>query len=121
MVHEALAYAAFRAAGVPAPRTGYADVRVNGRGVRRPPPTWKRSDDVALQRLFGPFEEPPQHLYEGAPLRGRRHPRDAGEFEVDEGEEGDRSRPGSADRSGGRDLRPSVRRPGSPGLPTSKR
>ena len=30
MVHETLAYQTFRAAGVPAPRTGYAFVRVNG-------------------------------------------------------------------------------------------
>ena len=30
MVHETLAYTAFRAMGVPAPRTGYAFVRVNG-------------------------------------------------------------------------------------------
>jgi spore coat protein CotH len=30
MVHETLAYAAFRAAGVPASRTGFAYVRVNG-------------------------------------------------------------------------------------------
>ena len=30
MIHETLAYEAFRAAGVPAPRTGYAFVTVNG-------------------------------------------------------------------------------------------
>ena len=30
MVHEGLAYRAFRAVGVPAPRTGYAFVRLNG-------------------------------------------------------------------------------------------
>src|SRR6185369_7170650 len=30
MVHETLAYTAFRAMGVPAPRTGFAYLRVNG-------------------------------------------------------------------------------------------
>ena len=37
MVHETLAYEAFRAAGVEAPRTGYADVRVNGDRLRHAP------------------------------------------------------------------------------------
>ncbi|HEU4737924.1 MAG TPA: CotH kinase family protein [Solirubrobacterales bacterium] len=89
MVHEALAYAAFRAAGVPAPRTGYADVRVNGEefGVHL---NLETLDDVFLERLFGSFEEPPQHLYEGA-FEVDVLPGEAGEFEVDEGEEGSRS------------------------------
>lgn len=89
MVHEALAYAAFRAAGVPAPRTGYADVRVNGEefGVHL---NLETLDDVALERLFGSFEEPPQHLYEGQ-AGVDVVPGDVGLFEVDEGEEGERS------------------------------
>ncbi len=89
MVHEALAYGAFRAAGVPAPRTGYADVRVNGEefGVHL---NLETLDGVALERLFGPFEEPPQHLYEGQ-AGVDVVPGDAGLFEVDEGEEGERS------------------------------
>jgi len=89
MVHEALAYAAFRGAGVPAPRTGYADVRVNGEefGVHL---NLETLDDVALERLFGSFEEPPQHLYEGQ-AGVDVVPGDAGLFEVDEGEEGDLS------------------------------
>lgn len=89
MVHEALAFAAFRAAGVPAPRTGYADVRVNGEefGMHL---NLETLDDVALERLFGSFEEPPQHLYEGQ-AGIDVVPGDADEFEVDEGEEGDRS------------------------------
>lgn len=87
MVHEALAFAAFRAAGVPAPRTGYADVRVNGEefGMHL---NLETLDDVALERLFGSFEAPPQHLYEGQ-AGIDVVPGDAGEFEVDEGEEGD--------------------------------
>ena len=89
MVHEALAYEAFRAAGVPAPRTGFADVRVNGEefGVHL---NLETLDDVFLQRLFGSFEAPPQHLYEGA-FGVDVLPGEAGAFEVDEGEEGDRS------------------------------
>ena len=87
MVHEALAYAAFRAVGVPAPRTGYADVRVNGEefGMHL---NLETLDDVALERLFGSFEAPPQHLYEGQ-AGVDVVPGDAGLFEVDEGEEGD--------------------------------
>lgn len=89
MVHETLAYAAFRAAGVPAPRSGYADVRVNGEefGVHL---NLETLDDVALERLFGSFEAPPQHLYEGQ-AGVDVLPGEAGAFEVDEGEEGDRS------------------------------
>jgi len=89
MVHETLAYAAFRAAGVPAPRTGYADVRVNGEefGMHL---NLETLDDVALERLFGSFEAPPQHLYEGA-FGVDVLPGEAGAFEVDEGEGGDRS------------------------------
>jgi len=89
MVHETLAYAAFRAAGVPAPRTGYADVRVNGEefGMHL---NLETLDDVALERLFGSFEAPPQHLYEGA-FAVDVLPGEPGAFEVDEGEEGDRA------------------------------
>lgn len=89
MVHETLAYEVFRAAGVPAPRTGYADVRVNGDefGIHL---NLETLDDVALERLFGSFEAPPQHLYEGA-FGVDVLPGEVGAFEVDEGEEGDRS------------------------------
>ena len=90
MVHETLAYAAFRAAGVPAPRTGYADVRVNGEelGMHL---NLETLDDVALERLFGSFEAPPQHLYEGRSASTSVAGRAPALFEVDEGEEGDRS------------------------------
>lgn len=89
MVHETLAYAAFRAAGVPAPRTGYADVRVNGEefGMHL---NLETLDDVALERLFGSFAAPPQHLYEEA-FGIDVLPGEAGAFEVDEGEDGDRT------------------------------
>ncbi|MFL5872188.1 MAG: CotH kinase family protein [Solirubrobacterales bacterium] len=89
MVHEALAYAAFGAAGVPAPRTGYADVRVNDEefGMHL---NLETLDDVALERLFVSFEGPPQHLYEGD-FGVDVVPGDAGFYEVDEGEVDERS------------------------------
>lgn len=61
MLHEALAYEAFRAASIAAPRTGYAYVRVNGEdyGLYLNVETL---DDVALPRWF----EATGHLYEGA-------------------------------------------------------
>jgi hypothetical protein len=63
-VHETLAYRAFRAAGVPSSRTGFAWVRLNGEdfGIYL---NLENLDKVNLERWFGKFEEPPQHLYEG--------------------------------------------------------
>ncbi len=91
MIHETLAYSVFRRAGIAAPRTGFADVRLNGEDFG----TYlnlENLDKVNLERWFGKFEEPPQHLYEGeygvdvtpgvAALTGK-----AGGFEVDEGKE----------------------------------
>jgi hypothetical protein len=86
MVHETLAYAAFRAAGVPASRTGYAQVDVNGEdfGLYL---NLETLDDVSMERMFGPFDDP-QHLYEGE--KGvDLTPGSAEKFEVDEGDEGD--------------------------------
>jgi hypothetical protein len=60
MIHELLAYRVFRSAGVAAPRTGYAYVRVNDQDyglyldIETP-------DSVMLPRWF----ESTQHLYEG--------------------------------------------------------
>jgi hypothetical protein len=64
MVHETLAYAAFRSAGVPASRTGLAYVRLNGEdfGVYL---NLENLDDISLTRLFGSFDDETQHLYEG--------------------------------------------------------
>jgi hypothetical protein len=61
MIHETLAYSLFRDTDVPAPRTGYAYVYVNGvdYGLHL---NLETLDDVALEKRFGPF----QHLYEGA-------------------------------------------------------
>jgi hypothetical protein len=85
MVHEAAAYEAFRALGVPAPRTGFAFLRVNGEsfGLHL---NIETLDKIWLEKQFGPFLSPPQHLYEGeygvdvTPSRFE-------EFEVDEGKE----------------------------------
>lgn len=62
MLHETLAYGLFRAAGVPAPRTGFAYLRVNGAdfGVYL---DLESLDEAALARLYGAGNT--LHLYEG--------------------------------------------------------
>jgi hypothetical protein len=87
MVHETLAYSAFRAAGVPASRTGYAYVRLNGEdlGVYL---DLENLDSVGLAHIFGSFDDETQHLYEGEAGHDVK-PGEATTFEVDEGEEGD--------------------------------
>lgn len=89
MLHERLSYEAFRALGVQGPRTGYAYVTLNGEplGLYL---NIEDLDDVALEHRFGTFEEPPQHLYEGE-YAADVTPGGAVDFEVDEGEEDDRS------------------------------
>jgi hypothetical protein len=86
MIHETLAYAAFRATGVPASRTGFAYLRVNGEdfGVYL---NLENLDDIALTRIFGtPFDDETQHLYEGE--RGDDlFPGGVAGFEIDEGPE----------------------------------
>ena len=85
MIHETLAYSAFRAVGVPAPRTGYAFVSLNGEdmGLYLNVETL---DDVALSRLFATT----QHLYEGE-YADDVLPGEASSFEVDEGSDTDRA------------------------------
>lgn len=85
MINEALAYELFRGAGVPAPRTGYAYVRVDGEdyGVYVNVETL---DEISLPRWFGSTD----HLYEGdfgLDLKAE----DIGLYEVDEGSDSDRS------------------------------
>lgn len=84
MLHETLAYETFRASGVPAPRSGYAFVRVNDDpyGVYLNVETM---DDVGLKRLF----QSTGHLYEGGYATDVR-PGDVSKFEIDEGSETDR-------------------------------
>jgi spore coat protein CotH len=83
MLHETLAYASFRAAGVPASRTGFAYVKVNGKdfGLYL---NLETLDDVSLKRLFGSFDDETQHLYEGEQGDDVFPGGEVG-FEVDEG------------------------------------
>jgi hypothetical protein len=84
MLHETLAYASFRAAGVPASRTGFAYVRLNGDdiGVYL---DLENLDEIGLSRIFGtPFDEETQHLYEGE-QGSDVFPGGETTFEVDEG------------------------------------
>jgi hypothetical protein len=85
MVHETLSYTLFRAIGVPAPRTGFAYVRVNGAdyGVYL---DVEQLDDVALQQRFATT----QHLYEGN-YTNDLLPGQASVYEVDEGSPTDRA------------------------------
>lgn len=89
MVRETLSFAAFRATGVPAPRTGFANLRVNGEnfGVYL---NLETLDDIAMKNLFGSFDPLTQHLYEGE-LGEDVRPGDAGKFEADEGDEANRA------------------------------
>jgi hypothetical protein len=84
MVREVLAYEVFRAVGIPAPRTGYAYLRVNGQdyGVYLNVET---PDDVFLPAWFTSTG----HLYEGEKVDVE--PGAAEHFEVDEGDESDRA------------------------------
>jgi hypothetical protein len=84
-IREVLAYEAFRALGIPAPRTGYAYVGVNGDayGLYLNVETF---DDVGLRRWYPET----QHLYEGG-WGTDVSPGGAEAFEVDEGSEEDRS------------------------------
>jgi len=90
-IHETLAYRVFRAGGVAAPRTGFAYLHLNGEdfGLYL---NLENLDKVNLERWFGPFKEPPQHLYEGedgtdvTPGVEDLSPEKGG-YEVDEGKE----------------------------------
>lgn len=86
MVHETLAYEAFRAAGVPAPRTGFAYVYVNDEdyGMHL---NLETLDDQSLESIFGTeFDSDSQHLYEGE-NGADVVPGGAAGFQVDEGDE----------------------------------
>ncbi len=81
MLHETMTYEAFRALGLPAPRTGFANVYVNGvnYGVHLNVETY---DDVSLPRWFAST----QHLYEADKPGVDVRPDSQDEFEVDEGD-----------------------------------
>ena len=88
-IHELLAYTLHRAAGVPASRSGFTFVTLNGEdyGLYSNIETY---DDVSLGKLLGET----QHLYEGsydAGFGADLLPGHETAFEVDEGDETDRS------------------------------
>jgi CotH kinase protein len=87
MIRETLAYTAYRAAAVPASRTGYAYVYVNGvdYGIHL---NIETMDKIALEKLFG--KDKVQHLYEGED-GADVHPSVGWKFEVDEGDKVDLS------------------------------
>jgi hypothetical protein len=84
MTHETLTYELFRAMGLPAPRTGYASVRINGTlyGTYLNLETY---DDVMLPRFFPTT----QHLYEADAAGTDVRTGEAATFEVDEGDDAD--------------------------------
>ena len=86
MIRETLGYEVMRAAGVAAPRTGLAYVRVNklGYGLYLNLETY---DDVMLARLFATM----QHLYEADDPGVDVAPGGASTYEMEEGDEDDRS------------------------------
>lgn len=81
--HEAMTYRLFRAVGIAAPRTGYAEVSVNGQsyGLYL---NLETPDSVMLPRWF----DSTQHLLEGSYWTDVV-PGNEGAFEVDEGSEVD--------------------------------
>lgn len=88
MISEALSYEVFRSLGIASPRTGYAKVTINGvyRGIYLNVETM---DSIALPRWYSTT----QHLYEGSYGSWWGDVGDAysGHYEVDEGDEDDRS------------------------------
>jgi hypothetical protein len=86
MLHEALGYEVLHAAGVAAPRSGFAYVRVNGHGYGLYL-NLETYDDVSLPRLFATT----RHLYEADDYGVDVIPGGAGAYEVDEGDEDDRT------------------------------
>ena len=89
MAHEALTYLAFGVADAPASRSGYAYLRLNGEDIGLYADV-ENLDKVALEKRFGSFEDPPQHLYEGE-IDDDVVSGGVDLFEVDEGDEAERA------------------------------
>ncbi len=83
MTHETLAYTLHRALGVPAARTGFAYLRLNGDdfGVYM---NVENYDNVAMAKKLGSFDDDVQHVYEGENGVDVK-PELVDGFEVDEG------------------------------------
>jgi CotH kinase protein len=89
MVHETMAYELFRANRVAGSHTGFAYLHVNLNGSEENfgmHLNIETMDSVALEKRFGPFQVPPQHLYSGE-YKADVTPSTEGYFEVSEGEE----------------------------------
>ena len=84
MIHETLGYEILRAADIPAARTGFAYVRVNGKryGLYLELETY---DDISMKRLF----DSTQHLYEADDYGVDVVPGGASAYQVEEGDEDD--------------------------------
>lgn len=84
MVHETLTYKIFHALGLPASRTGYAFVTLNGDnyGLFL---NLETLDEISLPQWFATT----RHLYEADAPETDVVPGGASEFEVDEGDDGD--------------------------------
>ncbi len=81
MMHETLAYALFRAAGIPAPRTGYANVTVNGESYGLYVLVENYDDQFVTQNFSSS-----QHLYEGT---ADLYAGQLDNFEVEDGDDTD--------------------------------
>lgn len=83
MTHETLSYRLHRALGVPASRTGFAYLLINGEdfGVYM---NVENYDNVAMAKKLGSFDGKVQHVYEGEDGADVK-PELLGKFEVDEG------------------------------------
>ncbi|MFL5873776.1 MAG: CotH kinase family protein [Solirubrobacterales bacterium] len=83
MVHETLSYGLHRALGVPASRTGFVYLKINGEdfGVYM---NVENYDKVAMAKKLGSFDDKVQHVYEGE-NGADLEPGLLGNFEVDEG------------------------------------
>lgn len=89
MVHETMAYELFRANRVAGSHTGFAYLHVNLNGNEENfgmHLNIETLDQIALEKRFGPFQVPPQHLYSGE-YKADVTPSTEGYFEVSEGEE----------------------------------
>lgn len=83
-VRETTAYEVFRGIGVPAPRTGYAEVELNGESYGL-----YLNVEVMTEEALARWFPSTRHLYEGEDVD--LLPGSAPAFEVDEGDEDDRS------------------------------
>lgn len=86
MVHEALTYGLFHDLGLPASRTGYAFVKLNG-DVYGLFLNLETLDEISLPQWFG--EDNTGHLYEADAPGTDVRPGEAETFEVDEGDDED--------------------------------